>query len=129
LIAAFHRQHEQVYGHANPGNRIEFVNLRSVHSFTLERPQVKPPVAPGAERRDGHPYAERAVYFDEYRARVATPIYRRRQLIEGMTIDGPAIIEQDDTTTVVYPSWRARMDNLGNITMTLNVDQPAEEGK
>jgi N-methylhydantoinase A len=129
LVHAFHQQHEQVYGHANPGNRIEFVNLRSVHSFALERPQVTRPDERGGEGTGDEPCEERAVYFDEYRARVATAVYRRDRLSAGMTIDGPAIIEQADTTTVVYPRWRARIDGLGNIRMALKAEQPTEGSK
>ncbi|HEX3721646.1 MAG TPA: hydantoinase/oxoprolinase family protein [Nitrolancea sp.] len=127
LVEAFHRQHARVYGHANLSNRVEFVNLRSVHGYALERPQTaRQPTADGVasevERVD-----ERMVYFDEYQSRVATSVYRRERLTGGMTIAGPAIIEQSDTTTVVYPAWSARVDQLGNLIMTLTDDQRAEE--
>jgi N-methylhydantoinase A len=44
-----------------------------------------------------------------------TPIYRRADLKPGMTIAGPAIIEQSDTTTVVEPRMKVRVDRFQNV--------------
>jgi N-methylhydantoinase A len=35
----------------------------------------------------------------------------------GDAFDGPAIIEQDDTTTLLMPGWRAHVDDLGNLVL------------
>jgi N-methylhydantoinase A len=48
-----------------------------------------------------------------------TPIYRRENLSIGTTLDGPAIVEQLDTTTVIEPGDRARVDALGNLEITV----------
>jgi N-methylhydantoinase A len=48
-----------------------------------------------------------------------TPIYRRESLSAGATLDGPAIVEQLDTTTVIEPGDRARVDALGNLEITV----------
>ena len=44
-----------------------------------------------------------------------TAIYRRLDLPVGATIDGPAILEQPDATTVVEPGFVASVDELGNV--------------
>ncbi len=124
MVEDFHQRHEQVYGHANRHNRVEFVNLRSVHSYSLERPTYERTQTGSDAISDSRPDS-RAVYFDEYQTRVETPVYRREQLSAGQRIEGPAIVEQSDTTTVIYPRWRAEVDAIGNLLMTLN---PQEEG-
>ena len=58
------------------------------------------------------PTATRPVYFGGWRD---TPIYRRDSLLPGMVLAGPAIVEQPDTTTVIEPGMRARVDAYGNL--------------
>jgi len=48
-----------------------------------------------------------------------TPIYRRENLLAGMTLTGPAIVEQLDATTVIEPGDHARVDALGNLEITV----------
>ena len=51
----------------------------------------------------------------------ATPVYERDDLRPGQTLDGPAIIDAPDSTMLVHPGQSARMDELRNITLTLEV--------
>ncbi|MFL5690801.1 MAG: hypothetical protein ACJ795_03275, partial [Ktedonobacteraceae bacterium] len=44
-----------------------------------------------------------------------TPVYEREKLVPGVTVKGPAIVTQYDTTTVLPPEWQARVDALGNL--------------
>ena len=48
---------------------------------------------------------------------VPTPIYDRALLEPGMTITGPAVIEQLDATTVVGPGWSGAVDQLANLPL------------
>jgi len=48
-----------------------------------------------------------------------TPIYQREQLAVGTELQGPAIVEQLDTTTVIEPGDRVRVDALGNLEITV----------
>jgi N-methylhydantoinase A len=112
-VADFHTMHHQVYGHSRPTHAVEFVNIRTVHSAPLPRPQLLPSAVPGRleEARKG----SRQAYFDEYHAYHDTPIYSRAHLPVDVEIEGPAIVEQPDTTTVVYPGQRCRVDAAGNL--------------
>jgi len=115
-VAAFHAAHQQVYGHSRPTHLVEFVNLRSVHSASLPRPQLTvqaPSSSPDAARKGMRP-----AYFDEYQAYRDTPLYQRDLLPLGAQFDGPAIVEQPDTTTVVYPGFACRVDAAGNLLLT-----------
>jgi len=46
---------------------------------------------------------------------IDTPVYARRDLARGQSIDGPAIIEERETTIIILPGWRARVDATGCI--------------
>ena len=48
-----------------------------------------------------------------------TPIHRRGALPPGTALEGPAIVEQLDTTTVVEPGDRVTVDPLGNLIVTV----------
>ena len=52
-----------------------------------------------------------------------TPVYRRARLEPGMEIQGPAVIEEKTSTTVLYPAQSARIDKYLNI----EVDLPATD--
>src|SRR5262245_1548989 len=63
------------------------------------------------------PAAPRPVWFDG--AWHDTPVYRREQLGVGAEFEGPAIVEQLDSTTVIEPGDRVRVDALGNLEITV----------
>jgi 5-oxoprolinase (ATP-hydrolysing) len=62
---------------------------------------------------------ERLAYFPEKGGFVPTPVYDRYRLGSGAEITGPAIIEERESTTVVGPRERARVDELGNLRVSL----------
>jgi len=116
-VAAFHAAHQQVYGHNRPTHAVEFVNLRSVHSAPLPRPQLTVPAPDGS--LEAACKGMRPAYFDEYQAYHDTPIYQRDLLPLKAQFNGPAIVEQPNTTTVVYPGFTCRVDKAGNLLLTL----------
>jgi N-methylhydantoinase A len=62
------------------------------------------------------PFKRRPVYFAGW---TDAAIYRRTDLLPGMTFNGPAIVEQDDATTVVEPGMTTRVDAAGNLLVTV----------
>ena len=116
-VEAFHDLHIAHYGHANRMAPVEFVNLRTVHVFALSRPQVK-------RSHDAAVMVSktRAAFFSSLGGFVDTLIVDRRALDEGVPVDGPAIIEQPDTTLVVYPGQRARLQADGNILVEVEAN-------
>jgi N-methylhydantoinase A len=114
-VAAFHGVHQQVYGYNRPTHPVEFVNLRSVHSAPLPHPQLAVQTPHGS--LEAACKGTREAYFDEYRAYCDTPVYQRALLPLGVQFDGPAIVEQPDTTTVVYPGFTCRVDDAGNLLL------------
>jgi len=66
---------------------------------------------------DPRPAGRRRVWFEG--GWCETPVYRREQLAAGAGIEGPAIVEQMDTTTVIEPGDRAHVDALGNLEIAV----------
>ena len=123
VLDEFHATHERIYGHAHPGAAVEFVNLRLVQEWGQPQPQLQATAA-GQPPEAGE---SRQAYFEELGGYVETPVLRRGQLEVGEEIVGPAIIEQSDTTLVVYPDQRAALDEAGNvlISVPIRVEAPA----
>ena len=119
---SFHCAHEQLYGYRSPERTLEFVTCRVKATRAIPKHDLAcvPPL-----QRTGAlaPAARRTVFFDRSRdARagyVDCPVFDRAQMIPGDTVEGPAIIEQMDTTTVIPPEFKARVDAALNLYMTL----------
>ena len=76
--------------------------------------------SPSRPRRAGAPApaGRRRAWFDG--TWHDTPVYRREQLGVGAALTGPAIVEQLDTTTVIEPGDRVRVDALGNLEIAVS---------
>jgi N-methylhydantoinase A len=116
LVAAFHREHRRLYSYDLPNAPVELVNLRVTAIGLL--PKLRPQMASAsASNLEDAVAAVRPVYFDQMRGFVETPCYTRARLGPGMTFEGPAIVDQDDTTTVIFPNFHARVDPVGNLIL------------
>ncbi len=112
LTAAFHAAHDRTYGYA-PTAPIRLVNLRTVHSVAGAR-HLQDDWTPA----DRPPLIRRArILLPEQQSPVEAAVYDRSALKAGDTFSGPAIIEQDDTTTLLTPGWHCRVDTLGNLVL------------
>ena len=122
MHAAFCEVHEGAYGYASPDDPVEIVNVRLSASARLHR-AAETPKQTGSP---GEPVARdhRPVFFDADPPE-ETPIYMRADLRPGQSITGPAIIEQLDTTTPIYPRDRAEVSPDGHLIIALNADTGA----
>jgi N-methylhydantoinase A len=111
LAASFHAKHEQTYGHANRAEPVQLVNLRLTALGRLPGLTLTQRSDVALARQHS-----RNVWFTET-GFVATPVHWRDGLVPGTTINGPAIIEAVDSTTVVPPAWRAAVDDRGYIRL------------
>ena len=127
LQVRFHAAHEAEYGHRFDA-AIEIVNVRVVAIGRVD--ELQPPEL---ERGDGDPSAartlEREVVFDVggRAERHSTPFYERDRLRAGDRVEGPAIVEQYDTTTVIPPGLAAEIDAHGNIVIDCTVASASAE--
>lgn len=123
-IEGFHDIHAQTYSHNDPDSPVEFVALRAVHSLASEQTSLA-----GLSRRvtGGAPVPrKRAVCLDASIGFEDVDVWARQDLPSGFTFVGPAIIEQSDTTTLVYPGHAAQVDDFGNIVIRVPVSEEKE---
>ena len=114
LLDGFHQAHARAYGYSAPGEPTEFVNLRLTALGKIAKPRLRAWQA----QPDRHADRRRPVYFAEAGGYVDCPIFNRYALHAGQTVAGPAIVEEFDSTTVVHPGYRARVDEYGNLILT-----------
>jgi N-methylhydantoinase A len=112
LTAAFYAAHDRTYGFA-PAAPVRLVNLRTVHRVAAAAPPAQ------AWTPNGHAALRRhaRILLPEHKIPVDAAVYDRAALKPGDTIAGPGIVEQDDTTTLITPAWRGRVDRLGNLVL------------
>ena len=116
IVERFHDAHVRSYGYASRDNAVEVVNLRVTALASMPRPDL----ASDSRNSDGDPsharLGERNVYFRNEPK--PTAIYDRSGLSPGDMIEGPAIVEQLDSTTVVWENQTATVDNYLNLILT-----------
>jgi N-methylhydantoinase A len=116
-ISGFHAAHDRRFGYSDPTERVQVVNVRLKARGLAERPEIaRVPLNPTATAQ---PTSTRTVIFAGASGAEAheTPIYAREQFVPGVAFDGPAVITQYDTTTVLPPGWRALVDETGNLVL------------
>jgi N-methylhydantoinase A/oxoprolinase/acetone carboxylase beta subunit/N-methylhydantoinase B/oxoprolinase/acetone carboxylase alpha subunit len=117
-VRAFHESHRRVYAYAKEAAPVEIVTLRAVHASAIaEKATIGQAIALGDPRARTQPPRSRRACFDTAQGYVDVPVIRRESLGPGAELRGPAIVEQPDTTTVIYPGHRTVVDSLGNLVI------------
>jgi N-methylhydantoinase A len=115
LRGQFDERHRSMFGHMAPEEPVEVVSYR-VRGLGLvprvEMPTFKPAGTTLADARR----TTRPVRFDG--RDLECPVYQRERLDVGLTVTGPAILDQLDCTTVIYPGQAARVDEWKNLIVT-----------
>ena len=111
-VGAFHDLHKRLYTYNMPEIPVQLVNLRVTAVGQLPRPK---PAEMGTAAGAPAVLTHRLVTFRRGEPELETPVYRREELLGGASIAGPAIIEQADTTTVLWPGFTAKVDKHGSI--------------
>jgi len=110
-VSGFHAEHDRAYGFSADEEPVELVNLRLTAVGRIAKPQLPLIDAQGAPE----PRTRRPVYFAESGDYVDCPVYDRYALGASAELMGPAVVEELDSTTVVHPGFRARVDDHGNL--------------
>ena len=113
-LAAFNQRHMEEFGHIREGEMPEITGVRLATSVDTPSPVIKcgftaPSQAPAPVTH------RRANLGDGFQP---TPIFHGTGLRPGHEIVGPAVIEETFTTIVVYPGWKANMDDAGDYELT-----------
>jgi N-methylhydantoinase A len=113
IKALFDAEHLRRYGTHAPAERAEIVSLRA----TVVGPMKKPPlekISTGTARPPRAALiARHKVWFGE--RWLQSPVYARERLRAGNRIDGPALVEEHASTTLLQPGDRLRVDGFGNL--------------
>ncbi len=114
IVDSFHAQHQVDYGYSYPEQEVEIITLRAIGSAAVRRIEI-PKVAPtDGSSPDRALMFVRTTTFDDGRT-LDTPRYDRRKLLAGDRIEGPAILVQHDSNTLVPPGYVADLLDYGNI--------------
>jgi N-methylhydantoinase A len=115
LQTLFHAEHDQRYGQAAPDEQLECVNVRLVvtagkadtlaEQWLAQPWQAEPPVAESA----------RDVIFTDAAKPVRTRVIWRPSLAAGARIEGPAVIEEPNATTLIHPGDVATVTEAGHL--------------
>jgi len=113
-VDGFHERHNEIYGYSAVGEPVEVINvgLRAIGRISKPRLAKVPPSESKATSR-----VNRLVYYEGPEKWVETPVYTRDALGSGRRLEGPLIVEQYDSTTVVYPGWDVSVSKYDIITL------------
>lgn len=121
LCEQFHEAHRDAYGYFLDDQPIEIVNLRLV--LGADHPSPAPDIAMPDGGSVADALVERRPVWFAATGFTETAVYDRTRLPLGAAIEGPSIIEQMDSTTVVPPGNGCMIDGRGNILITLPRNQ------
>jgi N-methylhydantoinase A len=115
LIADFHQEHEKTYGYRSDAEPVQIVALRCLARGLSEEDRV-PESLNVPTAKDWNPAGSRRCYFGPEHGWVETDVMSR-QALSGGRVQGPAIVEEDNSLTVVLPGWKAMLDEWSNIIL------------
>ena len=116
----FDAVHETRYGYSAKGEKAEIVSLRGAVTGLMRKPAFEHIAAAGsAEPPAAAHRGTRVVYFAEAGKHVDTPTYQRAALLGGNRIEGPALIEEYASTTVVHPGDVLTVDAYGDLVIEI----------
>jgi N-methylhydantoinase A len=112
--AGFRAAHVREYGYDVPGRAIEVINCRLKAVGAVPKAPLTPAGASGTDASAARS-GERGIYHGKRHGWQSTPVYDRARLAPGATLQGPAVIEEMSSTTVLAPTHALRVDAYGNL--------------
>ncbi|MBL0422701.1 hydantoinase/oxoprolinase family protein [Ramlibacter sp. AW1] len=125
----FHALHDMRYGHAAAGETIEVANLRLTVTVPREGDSVQDFLGQAFEPEAPRPEQTRPVICDDSGQPVPARILWRPGLPPGFTVEGPAVIEEPNSTTVIYPGDVARVTEHGHLVVSIHLPQGEGEAR
>jgi N-methylhydantoinase A len=119
LLARFHANYVALYGRGVSGTDAEVITWR------VRASGPKAPVSLASLRGESGAARDvrkgtRPVFFSELGKYLDTPVYDHYALVPGVPVEGPAIIEQRESTVVMGPNASASLDAQHNLIMLLS---------
>jgi N-methylhydantoinase A len=118
VIARFHELHHRIYAYGSPAETVEFINLRvgaigKVPKVSFAR--LEQAIGDASVARKG----SRSVYYPAH-GFVETAVYERDRLRPGHVVEGPCLVEEIASTTVITPGAAGAVDGYGNIVVRVS---------
>ena len=120
LTSNFHRRYEELYSYNQQSQEVRLVTLRVTVAGKLPR-MAHPSTGSGrdGDKSAASPVSSRRVYLGEW---TEASTYAADSLPAGTEIAGPAILESDFTTVLVWPGDHARVDSMGGVQLRVNLE-------
>jgi len=114
VATAFHDEHARIYGHADRHAPVQVISIRLVVSGATAKPEMpRHKLSPSVAKPTGTVQAR----LDGDMRTVS--LYRRGELLPGHTFAGPAVVTQDDCTTVVPTGFSVQVDEFANLRINM----------
>ncbi len=123
LTDTFHALHDMRYGHAAAGETIEVANLRLTVTVARNGESVEQFLSMPFKPQDPRPEQRRPVIYEDAEQPLDTRILWRPCLPPGFCVQGPAIIEEPNSTTVIFPGDVARVTEHGHLVISIQLPQ------
>ncbi|HKO05873.1 MAG TPA: hydantoinase/oxoprolinase family protein [Candidatus Acidoferrales bacterium] len=114
FAAAFHRTHQQRYGHSDASRTVEVVNVRARMAGLTPKPGLARSPRGGASATAARS-GKRRLFVDGRWMEAA--FYDRARLRAGNRLRGPAVVSEYGATSFLPPGWRGRLDAFGNLLL------------
>jgi N-methylhydantoinase A len=118
LAAGFAAAHQRLYGFVAEDEPMQLVTFRAEATGIVPKADIRPTDDAGPDPRAAE-FGCRDVWLREASGFVPCPLYDRAKLLAGNRIEGPAIVEQMDATTLIVPGATATIDPYLNLVMEL----------
>jgi N-methylhydantoinase A len=119
LLALFEEAYRRLYSRTIPGVEVEILSWVMTVSAPVE---AADDAAAPEPKHDAVPRGRRSIFDPATGEAIAVPIYWRNDLIPGAHLTGPAVIAEDETSTVVSGLFEARIDGFGYIHLVRRAD-------
>jgi N-methylhydantoinase A len=123
--ADFEREYRRIYGLTIPDVGIEIVTWRVSALAHMDTVEPSVPEAVASSANDVTPHRRRPVVFHRGQPALDVPVYRRDSLGVGARFEGPAIVEERETTAVIRPGWSVEVAGDGSLIAVRNEVQEA----
>ncbi len=120
IASAFHAAHDRLYGYslADDDRQVNLVNIRMTAIGKTEKPELRDDI-PGTSVDAAHK-GQRAVFLPSQMAFATVDVYDGDAMGSGHALDGPAVIEQRNTTILVPPDHHLACDALGSFLLSVS---------
>jgi N-methylhydantoinase A len=118
LAGGFTAAHERLYGFVAEDEPMQLVTFRAEATGIVPKADIRPTADAGPDSSPAQ-IGHRDVWLREAGAFISCPLYDRDRLLAGNRIEGPAIVEQMDATTLIVPDATATVDPYLNLRLEL----------